>query len=118
MIRGAVRWRVSLTTDRRHTDRRTHMIRSKVHLFAVVPLLVAAACSESTSPTSGSSALAAAFLSTPAGFSSTDNTFASSADAGEAWMPDRNAREDEGAMMGGGLGPEFFGGAVFGRGWD
>ncbi len=33
-------------------------------------------------------------------------------------MPDQNAREDEGAMMGGGLGPEFFGGAVFGRGWD
>ncbi|HEY7234046.1 MAG TPA: hypothetical protein VH539_07840 [Gemmatimonadaceae bacterium] len=32
-------------------------------------------------------------------------------------MPDRSAHDD-GNMMGGGMGPEFFGGAAFGRGFD
>jgi hypothetical protein len=87
-------------------------------LVAVTALLATAACADSTSPSGASTALAAAFLSTPAGFSSTDNTFLGSADAGQAWMPDRNAREDAGVLMGGGLGPEFFGGVGLGRGWD
>jgi len=94
------------------------MIRSRVRLLAAALVLFAAACSESTSPSDSSSALAAAFLTTPAGFSSTDNSYLTASDGGQAWMPDGNAREDAGAMMGGGLRPEFLGGAAFGRGWD
>jgi hypothetical protein len=82
-------------------------------------LLAVAACVDSpSSPSIASRELSAAFLSTPAGFSSTDNTFTPSADVGQAWMPDRNGRDDDAHMMGGGLGPEFFGGVGFGRGWD
>ena len=88
---------------------------------ASAAIFVVAACSDSsTSPTStlASRELTAAFLSTPAGFSSTDNSFASAADAGEPWMPDRNARDDDGRMMGGGVGPEFFGGVAIGHDYD
>ena len=98
---------------------------SSSRLLAIVAAsavhLAAGACSDSTSSTSSSLAsqeLAAAFLSTPAGFSSTDNTFAPSADLGQAWMPDRSAHDDDSHMMAGGLRPEFFGGIGFGRGWD
>ena len=93
------------------------MIRSTVRLLAGMAIVVAVGCSESTSP-SDNSGIAAAFLTTPAGFSATDNTFPGSGDAGQPWMPDRSAREDNGAMMGGGLGPEFSGDAAFGRGWN
>lgn len=88
---------------------------------AAAAFLAVAACADSTSSTSPSLAsqeLSAAFLSTPAGFSSTDNTFAPSSDMGQAWMPDRNGHDDDDHMMGGGLRPEFFGGVGFGRGWD
>jgi len=88
---------------------------------AAAALLIVAACTDSTSSTSPSLAsqeLSAAFLSTPAGFSSTDNTFGPSADVGQAWRPDRNGHDDDAHMMGGGLGAEFFGGVGFGRGWD
>lgn len=98
------------------------MTRSKFLLLAAAgTLITVAACSDSsTSPTQSSVAsqeLTAAFLTTPAGFSSTENSFSSSSDDGEPWMPDRNARDDD-HMMGGGMGPEFFGGAAFGRGFD
>jgi hypothetical protein len=90
-------------------------------LAAAGTLLFIAACSDSsTSPAPSSVAsqeLTAAFLSTPAGFSSTENTFSANSDDGEPWMPDRSAHDD-GNMMGGGMGPEFFGGAAFGRGFD
>jgi hypothetical protein len=90
-------------------------------LAAAGTLLFMAACSDSsTSPAPSSVAsqeLTAAFLSTPAGFSSTENTFSANSDDGEPWMPDRSAHDD-GNMMGGGMGPEFFGGAAFGRGFD
>jgi hypothetical protein len=90
-------------------------------LAAAGTLLFMAACSDSsTSPARSSVAsqeLTAAFLSTPAGFSSTENTFSANSDDGEPWMPDRSAHDD-GNMMGGGMGPEFFGGAAFGRGFD
>ena len=88
---------------------------------AAAALVAIAACADSTSSTSPSLAsqeLSAAFLSTPAGFSSTDNTFVPSSDVGQAWMPDRNGRDDDNHMMGGGMRPEFFGGVGLGRGWD
>ncbi|HKW47119.1 MAG TPA: hypothetical protein VJN70_06725, partial [Gemmatimonadaceae bacterium] len=90
---------------------------------ALATVVLVSACSESTSsPSSASSIasqeLAAAFLSTPAGYSSTDNTFSGSGDAGEPWMPDRGERDDDGHMMGGGLGPEFFGGVAVGHDFD
>lgn len=91
-------------------------------LAAAGTLLFIAACSDSTTSTPPSSVasqeLTAAFLTTPAGFSSTENTFSANSDAGEPWMPDRSAHDDDGNMMGGGMGPEFFGGAAFGRGFD
>ena len=94
------------------------MIRRTIAILAAAAVVAAAACSDSTSPSgSVSPFLVGAFQSTPAGFSSTDNSFSASGDAGEPWMPDRNARED-GGMMGGGLRPEFFGGIGIGRGWD
>jgi len=94
------------------------MIRRTFGLVAAAAIAATAACSDSTSLSGSTSPfLVAAFLSTPAGFSSTDNSFSASGDAGEPWMPDRNARED-GGMMGGGLRPEFFGGVGIGRGWD
>lgn len=95
------------------------MNRSTCRIFAAAAVAVAAAaCSDSTSPSSSTSPLLVnAFLSTPAGFSSTDNSFAAEGDAGEPWMPDRSARDGQG-MMGGGLRPEFLGGIPLGRGWD
>lgn len=93
------------------------MTRSTNRILAAVAIIAAMACSDSTSPTGTSSLLSAAFLSTPAGFSATDNSFSSAGDAGQAWRPDRNAR-DGGGMMGGGMRPEFFGGIPLGRGWD
>lgn len=85
-------------------------------------VLLVAACSESTSSPSAASSIAsqelvAAFNSTPAGYSSTDNTFSASGDAGEPWMPNRGDRDD-GGMMGGGLGPDFFGGVAVGHDFD
>ena len=94
------------------------MIRRTFGLVAATAIAAAAACSDSTSPSGSTSPLlVAAFLSTPAGFSSTNNTFSASGDAGEPWMPDRGAHDD-GGMMGGGLRPEFFGGVGMGHGWD
>jgi hypothetical protein len=93
------------------------MTRSTNRMLASFAIVAVTACSDSTSPTSTPSLLTAAFLSTPAGFSATDNSFSAAGDAGEAWRPDRNAR-DGGGMMGGGMRPEFFGGIPLGRGWD
>lgn len=94
------------------------MIRRTFGLVAATVIVAAAACSDSTSPSGNTSPLlVAAFLSTPAGFSSTNNSFSASGDAGEPWMPDRDAHEN-GDMMGGGLRPEFFGGVGMGHGWD
>ena len=95
------------------------MARTTYQVLAVaVAAITIAACSDSTSPSAAASAfLDAAYSTTPAGFSSTDNTYSASADMGEPWRPDRNERFG-GDMMGGGLGPEFFGGIGLGRGFD
>lgn len=95
--------------------------------------LAAVACMDTTSPTSSSSALAlsAAFVTLPAGFTFTDNSFASDGTTGGAFTP----RLDDGGRgrggpghgpfddisgrggMGGGFGPDFLGGVGFGRGF-
>ena len=94
------------------------MIRTTIRFLAAAVIVVAVACSDSTtSPSNTSALLVPAFQSTPAGYSSTDNSFSASSDAGVPWKPDRAARDD-GNMMGGGLRPEFFGGIGLGRGWD
>lgn len=94
------------------------MIRTSIRFLAAAAIVAAAACSDSTtSPSNTSPLLVPAFQSTPAGYSSTDNSFSSSSDAGVPWKPDRSARDD-GSMMGGGLRPEFFGGIGLAWGWD
>ena len=91
--------------------------------------LLAAACIDLTSPSSSDSALALsqAFVTLPAGFTLTNNSFAGDGTTGGAFMPafDRGGRGPRGPMddvsghgaMGGGLGPDFFGGIGFGRGF-
>lgn len=93
------------------------MIRTTFRVLAAAAVVVAVACSDSTSPSNISPMLIPAFQSTPAGYSSTDNSFSAGSDAGIPWKPDKTARDD-GGMMGGGLRPEFFGGMGLGRGWD
>lgn len=94
------------------------MIRIPYRMLTGAAIVAVVACSDSTtSPSNTSPLLIPAFQSTPAGYSSTDNSFSSSSDAGVPWKPDRNARDD-GSMMGGGLRPEFFGGMALARGWD
>jgi len=61
------------------TDRRKSMIRTTIRFLAAVAIVAAAACSDSTtSPSSISPLLIPAFQSTPAGYSSTDNSFSAS----------------------------------------
>ena len=93
------------------------MSRSFIVVLAGAALVTATACSDSTAPSTTSPLLAAAFLSTPAGFSSTDNSFSASGDMGEPWMPDRGAHMLGAEFMGGGLRPDFFGGIGMGRDW-
>ena len=79
--------------------------------------LIAIACLDTTSP-SASLSLTDALVTLPAGFTSTNNTFASSDGNEGAFMPPRGNHGPGGpGMMGGGLGPEFAGGIGFGRGF-
>jgi hypothetical protein len=94
------------------------MTRSTFVVLTGAALMLAAGCADSTSPSTLSPMLANAFLSTPAGFSSTDNSFSASGDLGDAWMPDRGDDETGDHLMGGGLRPEFFGGIGMGHRWD
>ncbi len=92
--------------------------------------LLAAACMDVTSPSTSSNsalALSQAFVTLPAGFTLTDNSFAGDGTTGGAFMPRMNhgGRGNEGPMddisghggMGGGFGPDFLGGVGFGRGF-
>jgi hypothetical protein len=92
------------------------MLRSISLVLAGAALVMAVACSDSTAP-APSPLLAAAFLSTPAGFSSTDNSFSAAGDVGEPWRPDRGAHILGAELMGGGLRPEFLGAMGMGRDW-
>lgn len=91
------------------------MSRSIFVVLAGAALAAATACSDSTAPANSSPLLAAAFLSTPAGFSTTDNSFSASGDMGEPWMPDRGAHMLGAEFMGGGLRPDFLGGMGMGH---
>jgi len=95
--------------------------------------LFAVACMDMTSPSSSSSALALsqAFVTLPAGFTLTDNSFAGDGTTGGAFMPRMNdggrGRGGPGhgpfddisghGGMGVGFGPDFLGGIGFGRGF-
>jgi hypothetical protein len=91
--------------------------------------LTAAACIDLTSPSAADStlALSSAFVTLPAGFTLTDNSFAGEGTTGGAFMPhmDHGGRGPGGPMgdisghgaMGGGMGPDFLGNVGFGRGF-
>ena len=91
------------------------------------------ACIDTTSPASEEAlALSQAFATLPAGFTFTTNSFAANENIGDAFLPRMNGqggpggghhgerggldRIDGHGMMGG-LGPDFFGGIGFGRGF-
>lgn len=91
--------------------------------------LAVAACIDMTSPSSSDSilSLSSAFVTLPAGFTLTDNSFAGDGTTGGAFMPafDHGGRGHGPPMgdvggrgaMGGGFGPDFIGGVGFGRGF-
>ncbi len=105
--------------------------------------VTAAACTDFGTPSAAATGSLAAFQSVPAGFSSTSSSFAAEGDLGDAFQPHRGdgSFDDRGPggpgggggdhgrdgrspgrgdgfgfLMGGGLGPEFFGGIGFGPG--
>ncbi|HUQ21257.1 MAG TPA: hypothetical protein VM099_16715 [Gemmatimonadaceae bacterium] len=90
--------------------------RTAVALFAVATV----ACLDTTTPNSSLLAISDALVTLPAGFTSTDNTFAGSDGNEGAFMPPRRGHDGMGGhgMMGGGMGPNFLGGVGFGRGFD
>lgn len=90
--------------------------RTAVAVFA----LGTVACLETTTPNSSLLAISDALVTLPAGFTSTDNTFAGSDGTEGAFMPPRRGHDGMGGrgMMGGGMGPDFLGGIGFGRGFD
>ncbi|HEY8164024.1 MAG TPA: hypothetical protein VIF83_00585 [Gemmatimonadaceae bacterium] len=88
-------------------------------------LLTAVACMETTGPSDSLLTLSNAFLTLPAGFTSTTNSFASDGSSSTAFFPrfDGGGRgrgpggHGPGGGLMGGLGLEFFGGIGFGRGF-
>lgn len=95
-----------------------------------VIMMMAGACMETTSPSDSLLTLSDAFLTLPAGFTNTTNSFSSDASGSTAFFPSFNQGGRErgrggrgpgghgpgGGLMGG-LGLEFFGGVGFGRGF-
>ena len=83
--------------------------------------IVAVACLDTTSPSTSLLSLNDVLVTLPAGFSSTQNTFASDNGTTGAFLPPQHDHDhDMGGrgMMGGGMGPDFLGGIGFGRGFD
>ena len=83
--------------------------------------LVAFACLDTTSPSSSLLAISDALVTLPAGFTSTNNTFAPDNNTSGAFLPPQRGHEmgmGGHGMMGGGMGPDFLGGIGFGRGFD
>jgi hypothetical protein len=83
--------------------------------------LLGVACLDTTSPSSSVLTLSDALVTLPAGYSTTNNTFASDGGSGGAFLPPLRGHENEmggHGMMGGGMGPDFLGGVGFGRGFD
>jgi hypothetical protein len=101
-------------------------------IAAAAVAALALACMDTTGPSSESAlALTQAFATLPAGFTLTTNSFAANENVGGAFMPRMHEgpggggrgeghggldRVDGHGMMGG-LGPDFFGGIGFGRGF-
>jgi len=101
-------------------------------IAAAAVVALALACMDTTGPSSESAlALTQAFATLPAGFTLTTNSFAANENVGDAFMPRMHEgpggggrgdghggldRVDGHGMMGG-LGPDFFGGIGFGRGF-
>ena len=96
----------------------------KIVVAAIATMTVA--CMEATSPSDDLAlSLSQAFTSLPAGFTMTNNSFASDGNVGDAFLPrmHRGGGRDGGlgkvgghGIMGG-LGPDFLGGIGFGRGF-
>lgn len=101
-------------------------------IAAAAVAALALACIDTTGPSSDSAlALTQAFATLPAGFTLTTNSFAANENVGDAFMPrmhegpggggrgERHGGLDrvDGHGMMGGLGPDFFGGIGFGRGF-
>lgn len=82
--------------------------------------LSAVACLDTTTPTNNLLSISDALVVLPAGYTSTNNSFAPSDGTEGAFMPPRRGH-DGGmggrGMMGGGMGPDFLGGIGFGRGF-
>ena len=82
--------------------------------------LAGVACLDMTTPSSSVLSLTDALVTLPAGFTSTNNTFAPDTGTPDAFMPPRRGHDHERGgfgMMGGGIGPDFDGGIGFGRGF-
>lgn len=80
--------------------------------------MIAMACLDTASPSNSVLSLSDALVTLPAGFTSTNNTFAPTDGTEGAFMPPRGNQGPRGeGMMGGGLGPDFNGGIGFGRGF-
>ena len=101
-------------------------------IAAAAVAALALACIDTTGPSSDSAlALTQAFATLPAGFTLTTNSFAANETVGDPFMPrmhegpggggrgERHGGLDrvDGHGMMGGLGPDFFGGIGFGRGF-
>lgn len=106
-------------------------------IAAAAVVVLALACIDTTGPSSEEAlALSQAFATLPAGFTFTTNSFAANESVGDAFLPHMNGeggpgggpgggrhgerggldRVDGRGMMGG-LGPDFFGGIGFGKGF-
>lgn len=93
------------------------MARTARPLLAVALAALAAACAESSTGTQDATDLAAAFNSTPLGFSAVNSSFNSSSDS-TGYHPGGGGRHEGGpgggSCMGGGLGGDFLGGDLGG----
>lgn len=81
--------------------------------------ITAVACLDTTSPGFSFLSLTDAFVTMPAGYSATANSFTPGDGSGPAFMPEmaRGPGGDHG-MLGGGMGPDFLGGVAAARGFD
>lgn len=112
-----------------YSNRQRRVVTMKRIALGVAAAAIAAlglACMDTTGPSPGSAlALSQAFATLPAGFTMTTNSFASSEEIGDAFLPRLHRDGDRehgladigGHGMMGGLGPDFFGGIEFGRGF-
>src|SRR6266536_1245345 len=104
---------------------KTAMTRMTQRVGVAAIMLMAVACMDSTGPSGSLLTLSDAFLTLPAGFTSTTNSFSSDASGSNAFMPRFDGRgsgrgpggEGPGGGLMGGLGLGFFGGIGFGRGF-